>query len=389
MTTTAVAPDADTERRTRSPRRTRLQRAVRAALPLYLASRVVVLIGTWIASQYPGRSFADVLTTWDGRYYVAIATDGYPRALQFDPTYAPLQAFFPGYPLVVRALSPFGHPVISGVLISLAAGSVASLLLWLLAERFSNAATATATVALFVFFPGSFVFGWTYSEGLMLALGAAALLCLARRQLLAAAGFAALATAVRPNALALVVAVGLAAWAQAKGRPVAVRVTRSAGYALVSASGFLAFQAYLWIHSGSLLTWWRAEHDYWRQNGLPGYELYKVGIRPLFDRPGFIHVATFVFLLIAIALLVVTLAARLPAWMKAYTVVVMYFALTNATVPASPRLQLIALPAFIALAMRLSPRMLIPTVAISAALLTILTVAYGAGYQLPFLIGAP
>ena len=55
--------------------------------------------------------------------------------------------------------------------------------------------------------------------------------------------------------------------------------------------------------------------------------------------------------------------------MKAYTVVVMYFAFTNVTVPASPRLQLIALPAFIALAMRIRGRAVLPVVTVSASLL--------------------
>ena len=48
----------------------------------------------------------DVLTSWDGAWYMSIVNKGYPRTIQPNVTFDVLDAraaFFPAYPMLVRA----------------------------------------------------------------------------------------------------------------------------------------------------------------------------------------------------------------------------------------------------------------------------------------------
>src|SRR5207244_3212191 len=84
------------------------------------------------------------------------------------------------------------------------AGLVAVLLLWKLIASLVDRQAADRGVALFCFFPGAIAFSLPYSEPLMLALGIGCLTALLRRQWVLAGILAGLATATRPNALALI-----------------------------------------------------------------------------------------------------------------------------------------------------------------------------------------
>src|SRR4051812_50107759 len=71
-----------------------------------------------------GRWVLDRFTYWDSFHFTRIAERGYlPPDLPCCD-----QAFFPGYPLAIRVLSPLtgGNTMLAGILISLAAGTVAA-----------------------------------------------------------------------------------------------------------------------------------------------------------------------------------------------------------------------------------------------------------------------
>ena len=110
-------------------------------------------------------------------------------------------AFFPGYPLLIRALStPFGlSPVFAGCAVSLFAGVAATVGLWQLAVRLSDEGTADRSVVLFAFFPSAFVLSMVYADALFIALSVWCLLALLDRRWLAAGAAAAAAGLVRPD----------------------------------------------------------------------------------------------------------------------------------------------------------------------------------------------
>ncbi|MDQ1490157.1 MAG: hypothetical protein QOD57_2204 [Actinomycetota bacterium] len=316
---------------------------------IYLASRFVVLIGIWFASRInPPISVGSSLTGWDGAWYMQVADQGYPHVLPHLPTGAVAQnntAFFPLYPLTVRAVSLLGFSTrISGLLVAGAAGLATVLLLWLLLRRVWDADAADRGVALFCFFPGAMVLSMTYSEPLMLALVLGCLLALHSRQWLVAGVLAGLSTACRPNAMALVLACGWAAAVAIKQR----REWRSLVAPLLAPTGFVAFQGFLWARTGAVDSWWKTQNQGWGE---------KLSVTATWDRiDATIHQPLHdVNLTLAVAgtvVVAVTLVflwkAKLPGPVVAYGLGVVVLALLSQTLGARPRFVLTAFPLVVA-----------------------------------------
>jgi hypothetical protein len=155
-----------------------------------------------------GRWVLDRFTYWDSFHFTRIAERGYlPPGLPCCD-----QAFFPGYPLAVRALSPLtgGNAMLAGILISLAAGTVAAVMLWQLAiaQGLGPRIAATAVVLLGVAPYGIFLAA-VYSEALFLAVTVAAWWAAVTRRWWLAGVLAAAATAVRVNGMFLVAALAV------------------------------------------------------------------------------------------------------------------------------------------------------------------------------------
>ena len=104
---------------------------------------------------------------WDSSYYVFTAQHGYEALGQ--------TAFFPFYPLVMRAVATVTYSeVVAGVLVSLVSFAVALVLLHRLAGIDFGPAVARRTVWLIALFPASVFFSAVYTEGLFLALSVGA-----------------------------------------------------------------------------------------------------------------------------------------------------------------------------------------------------------------------
>ncbi|MDP9441003.1 MAG: hypothetical protein M3P34_02225 [Actinomycetota bacterium] len=101
---------------------------------------------------------------------------------------------------------------------TLVAGAVATALIWMVVREPGDLRLADRTAAFFCFFPASFVLSVPYSEGLMLSFGAGCLLALLRRRWIVGGIRAGLATANRPNAVALCVACAWAAFVAIRER---------------------------------------------------------------------------------------------------------------------------------------------------------------------------
>ncbi|MBL8955236.1 MAG: hypothetical protein JNK82_30960 [Myxococcaceae bacterium] len=154
------------------------------------------------------------LMHWDANWYREIAVNGYwYRPGQQSPV-----AFFPGFPLSVRALSAIGLSVwASEALVSFVCGAGALLAFRRWASHFVNERvrdTATWALALYPF--AFFLFGVGYADSLFLLLVCSAFLCVEEDRLPLAALLGALATFCRPAAPAVVL--GLLACALEKRR---------------------------------------------------------------------------------------------------------------------------------------------------------------------------
>jgi hypothetical protein len=100
---------------------------------------------------------------WDSDWYIGIAANGY--------TWEQAAAFFPLYPLAIRAVSTVvADRVLAGLLISHAAVLIAALYLYRLARLDLPEPAARRAVLFLLAFPSSFFLASVYAEALFLAL---------------------------------------------------------------------------------------------------------------------------------------------------------------------------------------------------------------------------
>ncbi|MBF4613452.1 hypothetical protein [Curtobacterium sp. VKM Ac-1376] len=213
------------------------------SLPAWAAVLLVwtggrVLSTLWLALAYPltGRAlpenaiwgnehgFLAFLVAWDGQYYEQISLHGYPDVLPLDAAGHVAQnawAFLPAFPFTIRALTAStGLPFEVGApIVAVAAGLVASCLLYRLVRDRAGSAAALWAVFFFTCGPLSFLLQVGYAESMFLALSFGALLALERRRygLLTLLGVVAAFT--RPGALAIPLVLGVVAlvrWVRAR-----------------------------------------------------------------------------------------------------------------------------------------------------------------------------
>ena len=150
----------------------------------------------------------DVWARWDSDWYLRIAHGGYDGAPSSTP------AFFPLYPGLVALLGRLllGNYILAGVLLSLAAGGVAFVLLYRLGQRHVGTAGARRAVLYLAVFPTALFLQAVYSESLYLALVLASFLLAERGRFLGAGAAAGLAMLTRPAGVALLPALAVLAW---------------------------------------------------------------------------------------------------------------------------------------------------------------------------------
>jgi hypothetical protein len=190
----------------------------------------------------------DVWARWDSVWFLRIAEHGYSAAS------GAASAFYPLYPGAVAVLGRalFGHYVLAGILISLAAALGSFLLLHRIAEERLGADGARRAVLYLAFFPFALFLQAVYSESLYLLLTLAAFTLAERRRFLAAGAVTGLALLTRPTGVALVPALALIAW-QERDR---LRALASLAVAPVL---FAAYPLYLWQAEGDPWAFLRAQ----------------------------------------------------------------------------------------------------------------------------------
>lgn len=330
----------------------------------YVVSRVMVIAGSGIVAAQRGvdanvegvarpegaQTFiVQVLDSWDGNWYMEIVRGGYPQEIPPNITYFQVEAraaFFPLYPLLVRAFDRVlpGSEVFAGIFVNALLGLLVVLMVGLLARTLFGIKPAERTMILMALFPGSFVLSFAYSEALLILLSAICLYFLYRRQWLFAGMVAALATATRPNGVAIAAACGVAAliaiWQDREWKALIAP--------LLAPIGFIAFQWYLRVHTDEDWAWFRVQTEAWAEGT-------SFGATALQDTFGFLthplnsptDVLTTTSLIAMFALIFTAWKKRLPWPMVAYVVVVLALMLIPETVTARPRFVYTAFPLFL------------------------------------------
>jgi hypothetical protein len=347
------------------------------SLPIaaFVASRVVIALS--IAATLllrPGLTFRQAVTAWDVGWYVTVASGGYPAhaAMHNGRVGQSVHAFFPLFPLLERWLAHYTSLSLlsAGIVIALLGGAVSAVLLRWLIATISGDEVADRAVVFFCFFPSSFILFIGYSEAVMLPFAMGCLIALIRRRWVLAGLCAAVATAARPNALALCLACLFASLVAIRND----RAWRSLVAPLLSGGGLLAFMAFLWARTGDPMVVWKAQRYGWEQRIDFGHttltRLFDVLHRP-FDVNVVVSALSVVFVIVAVVLL---LQWRPPGVLIVYALFVIGVPLASAAISSRPRFALTAFPLIAAVAWRARGAAFAVVVATSGALLAALTI---------------
>ena len=356
---------------------------VRRLLGWYASSRLVValaVVSGWTVR--PELPLVALLRRFDAAWYLGVAEFGYVAqaatvdAVTADPGVL-RGAFFPLWPVLVRLTTPPGIPVeVSATVLALVLGFGVVVGSWLVVARLANRPMADRAALLTCVFPGSFVLSMAYAEALMLCLAVGCLYALIRRWWTVAGMAAALATAARPNAIALIPA---CCWAAA----VAVH-RRGEWRSLVAPAlapvGVVAFHVFLWLRTGRSDAWFLIQRNGWdERTDFGARNVERIGRLLAWADP---HPAT---VLVGLGFLVVILAAwalwswQPPLVLSLYAASVIGLAVIAQTLGPRPRFVFTALPLVWALAVRVPAHVFGPLVIASTGGLAALSVVYIVG----------
>jgi hypothetical protein len=294
-----------------------------------------------------------LLGAWDGVWYGRVAAHGYLLipGRQSDP------AFFPLFPILMRALHAAGLPLpLAGALLSNAAFLVAVPAFHRLGRRLLPEPVALRGAVFLAIAPMGYVFSMAYPESLLLLLGVLALLAALDDRWLLAAVLAGLAALARPEGALLAVVLGGIAWRRREALDSSGR-GRAIAAVLAAPAAVIAFLGYLQWSLGDMHAWSEAEQP-WGRSFSPLGPLRAIVHLPRMVSIHPLLVRDVVLLLLEAALLV--LAAKrtsLPReWIWAGALV-LALPIFSGTFESSGRFSMMALPCYWgAAALELSPR---------------------------------
>lgn len=359
-------------------------RSIAIVLAAYLASRVLVAVAVAVfvarngGIPYHGVPFPyadagaalDPFVVWDAAWYVDIARHGYETSFAEVSGRAVSMAFFPLFPALiwlVSALSPLS-PAAASVFLSVVFGAGATVLVWVLVRRLAGDRMGRRAAVLFAFFPGSFVFSMGYAEALLLVLAIACLIALLSERWLLAGIAGALATATRPNALALIVCCAWAAGVAIARR----REWRAVSAPLLCSTGVLSFFGFLALRSGEWNAWFKIETDAWEERFDFGASSLDGAVLALQGGAGANAEVATLGLAFVVVSAVLLWRWRPPAVLSIYAGIVSFLAIGSATLGARPRFLVTAFPLVLAVAWAARGRSFPAVLAASAVLLYLL-----------------
>ncbi len=337
---------------------------------IYLASRALAWATLAVTTIFTHVSLAGEIDRWDSRWFIRAARFGWPNQLPHHHGHvAPNTiAFLPLFPLNIRWLSHLtGLSLLgAGVLITSVSGLTAMIAVWMLIRAYTDQGSADRGTLLLAMFPGSFVLSMIYSEGLVITFVAFGILALMRRRWLLAGVLGMLATATTPIALAFEISCLWCAYREVRG----TRNWRALLAPVLTPIGFLAYQAWLWVHTGSPSAWRLTERGGWKSYPSIVYAAHTVGIflrNPIATNKtdDLLYVGTVITVIGA----VVAIRSRLPMPMLLYGLVAAGMAFMSAPVGLRPRFIFLAFPLIIAVGTWLRGRAYVWVLASSMALL--------------------
>jgi len=360
-----------------------------AAMVVFAATRVISLMT--LVLLLPHGHFRNIHGAWaflsrydDASWYANIAQHGYPRSeIGFFH-------FYPGYPAAIDTIAwiPGIGVHRAGIAVTALAGLAAAAGLARLGLRLTgDARTSLLLVALWAVAPGAMVLSMAYSEALICALAAWALVAVVDHRWITAGVLTMLAGTVHSSAVALIAAVEVAALIALVGAARTGRLTlgtwlRPVAAGVMAPLGLIGFWVFVMLRQTQPGGWLLDEE----KSGTSidwGRSLWHVVSSTFLRTPRWITLLLVLVLLAAAALVAWSLTERMPAYLKVYILVTLLLVvLTNSFYLGSkPRILLPALILGFPLAKVLAPvpkHVLVPMIAILAVASAWLTLSAAA-----------
>lgn len=356
-----------------------ISRLLIVALVYY--SRQIVAPGPYVlisGQDEHGGTLLDVMTQWDGVWYRLIARQGYDA-----PTPALAPAFFPVYPLVVRAVKfVVRDPQIASLLVSNGCLIAASLLLVRLLRLDYDEAVCRRSITFLMFNPVGFFLSAAYSESTFLLLSIGALLAARQNKWLVASLCGGCLTATRAPGL-MIGAPLLAEYAlQWRERGAALRqfVQAKLFWLALVPAGLGLYLFYFYIKRGDFFLPMHAQAGGWKKTLTWPWQTF---FQPDNFSPS--HIPLYQAIVgFALVLAVVGFFLRLRPTYLVYVVAAMLFYLAWGSLEGLPRYVSVLFPLQLVLALSsLRWRWLYePLLGFSIGLLALCTILFANAYQM-------
>lgn len=316
------------------------------------------------AMPFEQAALAETFAAWDSGWYFDIATRGY----YFTPDGQSSLAFFPLYPMLMRALAwPFGSTDAAvwgaGIAISYVAFFAGLIVLHRLTEGlFGDREVARRTVLLMAVFPFSFFLTRVYPSGLFFLLTVLSVSAAYRAHWWWAGIAGGLATLTRPHGILIALPLVLLAL---QGSPWRAAIGRLLRLAPIPAA-FGGYCLYAWSIAGHPLSWLSSQNQWGFSLGHPPWEQL-LGVIARLERYGLydyfftsslaayrlFHAGAAIFLLAVTPLVFKRLGAPLGFWVLASSLI----PLTGNALEGIGRYGAVLFPVFMVLGSTRSPRL--------------------------------
>jgi hypothetical protein len=283
---------------------------------------------------------------WDGQHYIAIASTGY----QFEGQRWPNIAFFPLYPILIRASAPLvGYQFsIAALLVAQLAFFGALLLLYDLVALDFGRGIAYRSVALLLVIPTSFFFAAAHSESLALALLVAAIWSLRHERwwLAGTAGLLMALTRLPGVLIAPIIAVMYLRHIGWRWR--AIRAPALA--TLLPPAGLGLFMLYQWQRFGTPFAFMIAQRQ-WKTEASAPWVIPERLFKALTELPSWPNAAFHAAFWLGFIVLTIAALRRLPLLYSLTLVLILLLPYFSSQPRSFARYPLLGFPAFVVLAL--------------------------------------
>lgn len=248
----------------------RFNQTVREVLFDFLVTRAAIIVIAELAAviigQRPGQHVQEsrhlllaVWGRWDAVHYLTIASQGYSG---IEP------AFFPLYPMLIRAVAHFtGSGLIAGLLISNACFFFGLLYLYKLLEHEYDRSVARRAIFYVSIFPTAIYFSAVYTESLFFFLTVASFYYMRSQRWLVAGIFGLFASLTRAEGVLLLAPFALEWFSRYRKEP--LRGALDALCAALIPLGLALYMGYLWVLRGDAMYFSKVQEHWGRHAAMP------------------------------------------------------------------------------------------------------------------------